>query len=186
MTAGRKCALLLITAGTTLLLATSYAPGRSPQRVVLDEGKIGRSVWTAWLRPAAQPGRARGRVCRGIALAGPSPGGLWAQSEFEECSAVSATAPVIESIDRGERRKQRTVWLALLSPEVSKVYFRIGHTPRGKVVTPQRLSPREAKALGTDQLEFWVHGYAGNPCLHRLITYDSSGETLSDSGKESC
>lgn len=186
MTAGRKCAILLITAGTTLLLAASFAPGRSPQRVVLDEGKIGRSVWAAWLRPAARPGHAGGKVCRGVALAGPSSGGLWAQSEFDECGAVSASAPVIESLDRGQGRKQRTVWLGLFSPEVSKVYLRIGTPQRGNFVRLQQLSSKDAETLGTDRLKFWARGYAGTSCFHRLITYDSSGETLSDSGKESC
>lgn len=186
MTAGRRSALLLITAGIALLLATSYAPGRSPQRVVLSEGQIGRSVWTTWLRPAAEPGHSREKVCRGIALAVPSAGGLWAQSEYDECGVVSASAPLIDSIDRGQGQKRRTVWLAVLSPEVSKVYVRIGHTPRGKSVSPQRLSRREARTLGADQLAFWAHGYAGNSCLHRLITYHSSGEMLSDSGKLSC
>lgn len=182
----RKCTLLLIMAGAALLLATSYAPGRSSQRVVLDEGKIGRSMWASWLEPAAKPRHSRGKVCRGIALAAPSSGGLWAQSEFVECGAVSASAPLIDSIDRGQGRKRRTVWLGLFSPEVNKVYLRIGHARRGNFVRLQQLSPKDAEALGTDQLKFWVHGYAGNSCLHRLITYDSSGERLSDSGGDDC
>ena len=186
MTASRKCALMLVVIGITLLLAAPYAPGKSPQRVVLDEGRIGRSAWAAWLRPAVRPGDASEKVCRGVALAGPSAGGLWAQSEFDECGAVSASAPVIESIDRGQGRKQRTVWLGLFSPEVSKVYLRIGATRRGNFVRLQQLSSKDAEALGTDRLKFWARGYAGTSCLHRLITYASSGETLSDSGKESC
>lgn len=186
MTASRRWALLLVVVGTTVLLAGSYASAKSPQKVVLDEGKIGRSVWAAWLRPAAQPGHARGKVCREVALAGPSSGGLWAQSVLEECGAVSASAPVIESIDRGRGQKQRTVWLGLFSAEVSQVYVRIGHARRGNFVRLHQLSLKDAEALGTDQLKFWVHGYAGNSCLHRLITYDSFGETLSDSGGGSC
>jgi hypothetical protein len=186
MTTSRKCVLLLGLIGTTLLLATSYAPGKSPQRVMLDEGKIGRFVWATWLRPAAQPGHAGGKVCRGGALAGPASGGLWAQSEFDECGAVSASAPLIDSIDRGEGQKRRTVWLGLFSAEVSKVFLRIGHTRPGNFVRLQQLSPKDAETLGTDRLKFWVRGYAGSSCLHRLITYDSSGDTLSDSGKEPC
>lgn len=186
MTVGRKCAILLITAGTTLLLAASLTPANAPQTVLLDEGKIGRSVWTAWLRPAGHSGAAGERVCRGVALAGPSSGGLWAQSEFEECGAVSASAPVIESIDRGQGRKRRTVWLGLFSAEVSKVYLRIGRARQGNFVRLQQLSPKKAGALGIDRLKFWARGYAGPSCLHRLITYNSSGEALSDSGKESC
>lgn len=186
MTAIRKCAILLITAGVTLLLAASLAPASSPQRMLLDEGTIGRSVWTAWLRPAGHSGAAGSRVCRGVALAGPSSGGLVAQSEFEECGGVSASAPVIESIDRGEGRKRRTVWLGLFSAEVSKVYLRIGRARQGNLVRLQQLSPKDAGTLGIDRLKFWTRGYAGPSCLHRLITYNFSGETLSDSGKESC
>lgn len=186
MIAGNKCALLLGMVGVTLLLASSYAAGSSSQRVVLDEGKIGRAMWAVWLKPSAKPGQSRGRVCSGTALAAPSSGGLWAQSESEECGVVSASAPMIESIDRGQGQKRRTVWLGVFSPEVRRIYLRVGNAPRGKVVSPQRLSPKDADALGTDQLRFWVQGYAGNSCLHRLITYDSSGSTLSDSGRGFC
>jgi hypothetical protein len=186
MTVGRKCALLLAMAGIAMLLTTAYALGASPQRVVLDEGKIGRSVWAAWLEPAAKPVQSREKICRGIALTAPSAGGLWAQSEYGECSLVSAPEPLIDSIDRGQGQKRRTVWLGLFSAEVSKVYLRIGHTRPGNFVRLQQLSPKDAEALGTDRLKFWVRGYAGSSCLHRLITYDSSGDTLSDSGKEPC
>ena len=187
MIAGRKCTFLWVSlVGSVLLLTSSCALGRPSERVVLDEGKIGRSVWGAWLEPAAKSAQSGEMVCRGIALASPTSGGLWAQSEYAECGVVSEPAPLIDSIDRGQGKRRRTVWLGVFSAEVRKIYVRVGHARRGKVVSPQRLSPKDAKALGTDQLAFWVHGYAGNSCLHRLITYGPSGATLSDSGKASC
>jgi hypothetical protein len=182
--AKNRLLLLFVIGGT--LLATSWATAAgSPQRVLLREGKIGRSVWAAWLEPTKKSGRAGERVCRSLALAGPSAGGLVAQSEYRECGAVSESSPIIESIDRGQGLKRRTVWLGLFSADVSSVYIKIGHV-RGGNVQLSRLSEENAEALGTSRLTFWVHGFSRGACLARLITYDSSGEMLSDSGRNPC
>jgi hypothetical protein len=154
------------------------------QVVVLKEGNIGKAEWGAWLEPDRAKGQAD-KVCRNIALSHPVSGGLRARSEFRECSSVTETVPVIESLDEGDKSKRRTVWLGLFAPNVATAFLRIGRSS-GETVHVRKLRSGAAAKLGTDRLGFWVRGFAGNACLHRLIAYDGEGNVLSDSGKEPC
>jgi hypothetical protein len=152
--------------------------------VVLREGTIGKSKWTAWLEPAIARGKAN-KVCRNLALSHPTYAGLIARSEFRECGSITAAEPAVESIEAGEGSKQRSVWLGLFAPMVRTIYVRIGSSA-GHLVHLQALSVRAAAKVDAERLRYWVRGYAGASCLRRLITYDVNGEVLSDSGSEPC
>jgi hypothetical protein len=178
----------LLNVGVMLVVAlglmASVVAGQTSSSVALKEGRVGRAFWHAWLEPS-QKRQDPTRACRNVALVVPTKGGLWAQSELRECGSVSPSEPVIESIDSGRGRQRRGVWLGLFSSEVDRIYIAVGNR-QGKVVTVAHLTPKDAAKLHTEQMGFWAHGFAGITCLRRLITYDSSGARLSDSGRGPC
>lgn len=170
---------LVAVAVASLGLATTVTAHRHSQVVILDEGKIGKAAWGAWLEPAAGNTDGPEKVCRNLALMRPTNGGLYARSESRECGAISPSSPAIESIDSGRGSKRRSVWLMIFAPNVERIYVNVGKTG-GRSIRVAKLSSQDSGKLKVENLGFWVRGYAGNASLHRLISYDSTGATLSD------
>lgn len=175
-------AMLFLSQGLT---GTPYSLAADQPQVQLGEGRIGRASWGVWLESAARKGAESSHLCVDMVLVRPIANDLWARGESRECNAVSVAAPVVESLDGGSGRRRRTVWAVVVASDAYSLLINIGnHGPRH--VRVGRIGEQEAHRLGLDRIGFWVHGFGGNACLHRLIAYGRDGSRLSDSGKLPC
>ena len=168
--------------GSFTLLVTA-APASPMQEVSLGQGKIGSSSWYAWLEPNAKKAKPEA-MCVGLLLSRPETAGS-AISEVDECVTVGPQAmfPASESTER--KHKQRTISAVIFGPEIHS--FR-AYLTSGEIVhrSVKRIGTTEAGRLGIDNVGFWVRGFAGTLCIRRVVAYDYSHVTVSDTGRLPC
>ncbi len=152
----------------------------------LGEGSMGRYSWRAWVAPAGR-GEVPRPPCIWIGLFGPSGrgDGLYSGNEGDSCGRPVDETPVTQAVSTGNGTKERTVFAGAFSTSVRRIRLDLGHE-RSLTLHARTLGKKRAQHANVDPFSYVVKGFAGPFCLRRIVGFDATGQTLSDSGPMPC